>query len=140
MEHQQNLDKKPIGKLIQDRRPSFIDKRIRISEDFTYYGVTKTQSGNAEIAIALKLILKDGQQLVFQYHELLSPMLFDGVSKITLKTLSTEITIEGKNLDRVIDYLAEHRLMWLKEPDTDWGEVEEGEVKIESIEVAMNLP
>jgi len=132
----QEENKTPIGKLIQDRKPSYLDKRIRISEDFKFYGITKTQAGNAEIAISLKIILKDGKQLVIQYHELISPMAYDGVSIIKLATSHLSIEIKGKNLSDLLDYLAEHRLMWIKEPDSDWGEVGDGEVKIEEILVS----
>lgn len=135
MEHQQKEDKKPIGKLIQDRKPNYLDKRIRISEDFPFYGITKTQAGNPEISIALKIIMADNSQLVVQYHELISPMRYDGATVIQLSTITLDIKIQGKNLDSIIDYLAEHRLVWIKEPDSDWGEVKEGEIKIERIEI-----
>ena len=135
MEHQQKDDKKPIGKLIQDRKPKYLDKRIRISEDFHFYGITKTQAGNPEITIALKIILADGSQLIIQYHELISPMRFDGASTIKLSTLTLELIIKGKNIGNLLDYLAEHRLMWIKEPDSDFTQLKEGEVEIEKIEV-----
>ena len=135
MSHQQEEGKKPFGKLIQDKKPNYLDKRIRVSEDFPFYGVTKTKAGEPEITIALKLIMADGSQLIVQYHELISPMRYDGANTIKLSTLTLEIIVTGKNLDNLIDYLAEHRLMWIKEPDSDWGEVKEGEIKIERIEV-----
>lgn len=135
MPHQQKDDNKPIGKLIQDKKPSYLDKRIRISEDFPFYGITKTQAGNPEISIALKIIMADGSQFIIQYYELISPMHYDGTTTIKLSTLTLEIIITGKNLDNLIDYLAEHRLMWIKEPESDWGEVKEGEIKIEKIEL-----
>ena len=138
MSHQQEEGKKPFGKLIQDKKPNYLDKRIRISEDFPFYGVTKTKAGDPEITIALKLIMADGSQLVVQYHELISPMRYDGATTIKLSTLTLEIIITGKNLDNLIDYLAEHRLMWIKEPDSDFVEKREGEVEIKSIEVKSN--
>lgn len=135
MYQEQEKNRDPIGRLIQDKKPSYLDKRIRISEDFKFYGITKTQAGNAEIAISLKIILKDGKQLIIQYHELISPMTYDGISTIKLSTSHLTIEIKGKNLSDLLDYLAEHRLMWIKEPESDWGEVGNGEVKIEAIEV-----
>ena len=135
MQHQQEEGKKPIGKLIQERKPGYLDKRIRVSEDFTFYGITKTKSGEPDISIAFKIILADGSQSVIQYHELISPMRFDGATTIKLSTLTLDITIKGKNLSDIIDYLAEHRLVWIKEPDSDFVEVKEGEVEIENIKV-----
>jgi hypothetical protein len=136
MYQEQEKNRDPIGRLIQDKKPNYLDKRIRISEDFKFYGVTKTQAGNAEIAISLKINLKDGQQLVIQYHELISPMRYDGVSTIKLSTSHLSVEIKGKNLSPLLDYLAEHRLMWIKEPESDWGEVGDGEVKIEAIVIS----
>lgn len=137
MEHQQKVDKKPIGRLLSEgkAKSSYLDKRVRISEDFKFYGVTKTQAGDAEISLALKILKEDGEQLVIQYHEFISPMRFDGATEIRLSTLYLSIKITGKNLGILLDYLAEHRLVWVKEPDSDFIEVAEGEVEISEIEV-----
>ena len=71
MQHQQKVDKDPIGRLLSkdEAKASYLDKRIRISEDFTFYGITKTKAGAAEISIGLKFILASGEELVFDYHE-----------------------------------------------------------------------
>ena len=137
MQHQQKEDRKPIGKIIQEKRgvSSFTDTRIRISKDFTFYGVTQTKSGNPEISLALKIIKENGEQLIIQYHELMSPMRFDGATTIKLATPSLTIKIIGKNLTDILDYLAEHRLVWIKEPDSDFLQAKEDEVEIESIEI-----
>lgn len=144
MQHQQNQDKKSIGKIIQDRSSTsnFTDTRIRISKDFTFYGVTQTKGGQAEISLALKIIKANGEQLVIQYHELISPMRFNGADKIEISTTSLKIIISGKNLNDLIDYLAEHRLVWVKEPDSDFSQVEKGEVEINEngIEIEENIP
>jgi hypothetical protein len=140
MEHQQKEDRKPIGKIIQEKksRTSFTDSRIRISKDFTFYGITQTKGGDPEISLGLKIIKANGEQYIIQYHELISPIHYDGATTIKLLTPSISITITGKNLDDVIDYLAEHRLMWIKEPDSDFVEVKEGEVEISSIVIKDN--
>ena len=132
MQHQQKESKKTINEILQDKRgtQNFTDNRIRISKDFAFYGVTQTKSGQAEISLALKVIKANGEQLIVQYHELISPMHFNGADKIELSTSSLKITISGKNLGDLIDYLAEHRLVWVKEPDSDFIKVEEGEVEI----------
>lgn len=137
MEHQQKVDRKPIGRLLSESKAktSYLDKRIRISEDFQFYGVTKTQAGDPEISLALKILKEDGEQLVIQYHELISPMRYNGATEIQLSTLYLSILIKGKNLAVLLDYLAEHRLMWIKEPDSDFIEIADGEVEIEEIDV-----
>lgn len=135
MEHLQGENRKPIGRILQDKKPSFLDERIRISKDFTFYGVTQTRAGEAEISIAFKIIKTNGEQYIIDYHELISPKYFDGAGKIKLNTPYLSIVIEGKNLGNLVDYFAEHRVVWLKEPDSDFLKVGEGEVDIESIEV-----
>lgn len=137
MQHQQKENNRLVEQILQEKRgvPEFIDSRVRISKDFTFYGVTQTKSGHAEISIALKMKMKDGSQLIIQYHELLSPMRYNGADKIELTTTGLTIVITGKNLEPIIDYLAEHRLVWIKEADSDFMQVEEGEVEIEEIEV-----
>ena len=137
MSHQPKDDKKPIGKLIQEKRglSNLSDTRIRISNDYTFYGVTKTKAGDAETSLALKIILESGEQLIVQYHEMVSPLRYDGATTIQISTPTISIKIEGKNLDDIIDYLAEHRLVWIKEPDSDFTQVKVGDVEIEKIEV-----
>jgi len=140
MQHQQKESKKKISDIIQDKRggQDFTDTRIRISKDFAFYGVTQTKSGQAEISLALKIIKADGEQLIIQYHELISPMRFNGVDKIELSTSSLKIIILGKNLGDLIDYLAEHRLVWIKEPDSDFVQVDEGEVEVVNFLIEEN--
>ena len=137
MQHQQKEDRKPIGKLLQERKgiADFADTRIRMSKDFTFYGITQTKSGDAEISLALKIIMASGEQLIVQYHELISPIRFNGVDEIKISTTTLSVIIKGKNLEKIIDYLAEHRLVWIKEPDSDFMKVKEGEVEVLGIEV-----
>ena len=108
---------------------------IRKSKDFTFYGVTPLIGTDPEISLALKFIKKSGMQFIVQYHEFISPMRFDGSSTIELSTPYLSIKITGKKLDNVIDYIAEHRLVWIKEPDSDFMEIGEGETEIERIEI-----
>ena len=88
MSHQPKDDKKPIGKLIQEKRglSNLSDTRIRISNDYTFYGVTKTKAGDAETSLALKIILESGEQLIVQYHEMVSPLRYDGATTCLLYT------------------------------------------------------
>ena len=132
MQYPQKENRAQLNKILQDRENAqgFADSRIRISKDFPFYGVTQTKSGHAEISLALKIIKANGEQLIVQYHELISPMRFNGADKIELSTSYLKIAISGKNLGSLIDYLAEHRLVWIKEPDSDFVKVNEGEVEI----------
>lgn len=139
MQHQEKVGKKSIPTLL-DRKKNQYSKPsiIRPSENFTFYGITKTKAGDAEISLALKLIMENGSQLIIQYYEINSPMRYDGANTIELNTPTLSITITGKRLDDIIDYLAEHRLVWIKEPDSDFTEIDEAEPEIEKIEVKEN--
>ena len=112
--HQEKVGKSNIPTLL-DRKKNQYSKpsSIRPSDNFTFYGVTKTKGGEAEISLALKLIMENGSQLIIQYHEINSPMKYDGATTIELNTSTLSITITGKRLDDIIDYLAEHRLCLL---------------------------
>ena len=136
--HQEKVGKRTIPTLLDRKNKYSKPSSIRPSDNFTFYGITKTKGGDAEISLALKLIMENGSQLIIQYHELNSPMKYDGVTTIELATTTLSITITGKRLDDIIDYLAEHRLVWIKEPDSDFTEVDEAKPEIEKIEVKEN--
>ncbi len=134
MSHQQEVGKRKIPNLLDKRKDIYSKPTIiRPSENFTCFGVTKTKAGDAEISLALKIIMEDGKQYIIQYHEINSPMKYDGATTIKLNTPSVTITITGKRMDDIIDYLAEHRLVWIKEPDSDFTQTEENEPEIEKI-------
>ena len=103
-------------------------------------GASKSKSGVAEVSLALKLIMEDGSQLEIQYHEFVSPMKFDGATLIEISTPTLSIKINGKNLQSIFDYLMEHRLVWIKEPDSSMVETKEGEAEIEKIEIEEDKP
>ncbi|MEL6719753.1 MAG: hypothetical protein AAFO82_01800 [Bacteroidota bacterium] len=114
--------------------------KVRDARNFTFFGVTKGIIQDAPISIAFKIILQNGEQHIFQYHELVSPMVFNGSSKIVLNTSSLSITIEGKKLNLILDYLSEHRLMWIKEPDSEFMQITyEWEAEINKIIIEERL-
>lgn len=109
------------------------DKPASISQDYTYFGVTKTQSGGIENALAFKIKFKDGSQNIIQYHELISPFKFNGSTEIELATNKISIKIIGSRLEPVLDHLAVHRLTWIKEHDATFPPSVTNEPVIESI-------
>ncbi|MEM7373773.1 MAG: hypothetical protein AAF587_34440 [Bacteroidota bacterium] len=93
---------------------------IRKAKDRKYYGYTFDQAGRHPISLAIDFFLKDGNRFGIFYMEIASPILFnlgDGISKqtISLNTANLEITISGKGLAPVYEYLLEQRLVWMKE-------------------------
>lgn len=99
--------------------------KIRDSKDLDFYGITRTKAGDAVLSLALKLILENGEQLIIQYHDLQSPIRFYPEDKITCATPTLSVTIEGENLEAILDYISEHRLVWIKEPDNSFGAAKE---------------
>jgi len=128
---------KSIPTLLQ-RDPKYRAKvqRIRMSRDFEYFGITETKSGQAPISLAFKITFRDGTSKAIQYHELISPFeLESGGTKIVLQTSSFAIHIEGQELDDLFEYFMEHRIMWVKEPDSDFPKASEGNPQIARIQI-----
>lgn len=125
----------------KERRSKTEENRIRPSNDYPnddpIYGITKTVRGEPTLSMALKIIQKDGRQYAFNYHELVSPIEYDGASEIIIQTLSKTIKIEGRNLETLFDYILEHRLVWMKEPDASLVPANDNEVQISSIAVTI---
>lgn len=133
---EQSLDNS-ISRLIKEGPSRTSYGRIRSSEDFTFFGITKTINGTPQQSLALKLILESGEQYAVQYHELTSPMRFNGADQIKISTPYLSITIKGRRLEDIFDYLAEFRIVWIKEPDSDFMQVESNEPQVEQIVVEM---
>jgi hypothetical protein len=98
-----------------------------------FFGITVERAGIPENAIALKFISSDGEQRAIHYHDILSPMAFDGVSKISIATPRLSITIEGEDLGELFDYIIEHRVKWISEPQSSFVEVEEGKPSVKAL-------
>lgn len=95
-----------------------------------FYGVSEERIGNV---LALKLVSATGSQRAVHYHDIVSPMDFDGNCEIILLTTAIKITIKGKNLEKLYDYIIQHRVMWVKEPQTSFMDIDENEVEISAI-------
>jgi len=141
--HSKTQENKTLQDILTDRGTNggFRDQRIRRSRDFHFYGITQSRTGSAERSIAVKFIRSNGEQLVIPYHDLNSPYRFDGKNTIELSTSTLHITIEGKGLEKILDYLAENRLMWIKEPltseDSFFSGDDEDKVSVNEIRIDM---
>lgn len=139
MSYQEKVDKNKTPrtfekKMVEQIKPTI----IRPSEKFTLYGVTKSKAGIPEVSLAIKFIMEDGSQFAVLYHEIISPMKFDGATKIELQTSTLSVKINGSKLQSIFDYLMEYRLVWIKEPDSSMIEVKDGEAEITSIDIEDN--
>ena len=98
-----------------------------------FFGITNERAGIPENAIALKFITATGEQKALHYHDIISPLDYDGVEKITLSTVGMKVTIAGNFLEELFDYILEHRVKWITEPQTSFEEIEEGKPRITGI-------
>jgi 3-deoxy-D-arabino-heptulosonate 7-phosphate (DAHP) synthase class II len=123
--HQQEEGRK-IPTLLEQPRNSILKSRSKNP----FFGVSDERVGNV---LAIKLISSIGTQKAIHYHDIISPMDFDGESQIILLTMGLKITITGHNLEKLFDYIIQHRVMWLKEPQQSFTSQEEKEVEIKTI-------
>ena len=119
-----------IPKLLKQKTSSPLKSR-GASE---FYGLTDKE---ASMAVALKFVTQSGEQKAIHYHDIISPIEFDGSSKIVLYTSRLSITITGKHLEELFDFIIQHRVKWVVEPQDSFGDVGEGVVEIERINFDM---
>lgn len=85
------------------------------------------------MAVALKFVTQSGEQKAIHYHDIISPIEYDGEGEIKLHTSRLSIAIKGRNLDELFDYIIQHRVKWVTEPQDSFSGVKEGMVEIESL-------
>ena len=95
-----------------------------------FYGLAHERDG---MAVALKFTTALGEQKAVHYHDLVSPMEYNGDTEIQLCTTRIEIIISGKNLQQLFDNIIQHRVIWIREPDSSFTEIKEGEVEVSSV-------
>lgn len=122
----QSEQSRDLPTLIKSQRSSILKSR----GNNEFYGIADNREGNA---ISLKFITALGEQKAIHYHDLVSPMDYDGESKIILSTTRLTVTIKGNNLDDLFDHIIQHQVKWIKEPDQSFAENREGAVVITSI-------
>jgi len=118
-----------------DNLPQLVEKSVRPSKDFTFYGITVSKGGVLPQSLALKIIFEDGSQQAINYHEISSPMKFNGKTKIELATPTLSITIEGNHLAKLYDYFLEQAVVWISQPEETLTESVKGGVVIDTIEL-----
>ncbi len=115
-----------IPTLLKERKNAILQARGTSA----FFGIADKNEGHV---LALKLITETGEQKAIHYHDILSPMDYNGDSEITLSTTRVTIIINSKNLDDLFDHIIQHQVKWLKEPEEQFPQTEEGEVEISSI-------
>ncbi|MCB9352244.1 MAG: hypothetical protein H6573_32840 [Lewinellaceae bacterium] len=124
--HQSELNRS-IPNLIKERSNPIL--RTRGTSEF--YGIAEEREGNV---IALKFITNLGEQKAIHYHDIISPMDYNGDSEIRLMTTRVTVIIKGSNLDDLFDYIIQHQVKWIREPEDSFPQgLEEGDLEITSI-------
>ena len=104
------------------------------SQKKSLYGVEK---GNRFVR-RFRLFLRNGQVISIPYA-LLPIVILEADKSLRLKAHGLEVTVKGRSLHKVEEWLNEEKLLWLKEANTDMDDTEEYEVFIKSIEVEGDL-
>lgn len=118
---------------------------IRKAKDRGCYAYTFDQAGRHPISLAIDLMLKDGSRYGIFYMEIQSPIQYqlgDGESgqKILFKTHTIGITIEGRGLGPIYEYLLEQRLVWLAEMNSFFAKKDKTSIELITInEVGINF-
>lgn len=126
----QSEQNKNLPTLIKDRKSSVLKSRGKSR----FFGIADDREGNV---LALKFISESGEQKAIHYHDIVSPMDFNGNNKIVLNTPRVTITIRGKHLEDLFDYILQHKVKWIEEPQSSFPDVEEGMLEINSLRFEM---
>ena len=99
-----------------------------------FYGIADARECNA---IALKFVTSIGEQKAIHYHDIISPMDFNGTNSITLMTTRMVVTIRGGHLEKLFDHIIQHQVLWIKEPQSSFSTSEGKDVYVSSIDFEM---
>ncbi len=122
----QSEQNRSIPDLIRERNSTILKSRGTSN----FYGVADKQEGHV---VALKFIAAAGEQKAVHYHDILSPMDYNGSSEITLLTPRLAITIRGKNLDDLFDHIIQHQVKWIQEPQNEFCPIEKNQLEVTEI-------
>lgn len=100
----------------------------------SFYGVER---GNRFVR-RFKLIMRTGQMVSVPYA-LLPIVILEADKSLRIKAHDLEITVKGRNLQKVEEWLNEEKILWLREAGTDFDDKEEYDVFIQSIGVEGEL-
>lgn len=119
--------------------PSLIKERsnpiLKTRGTSEFYGIAEEREGNV---IALKFITSLGEQKAIHYHDIVSPMDYNGDSEIRLMTTRVTVIIKGRNLDGLFDHIIQHQVKWVREPENSFTQgLKEDDLEITSIGFEM---
>lgn len=101
----------------------------------SFYGLAHAQVN----PVGFKAIFASGNVAFIQYHDIISPLTFDGTCEIELRTPAMSLKITGRNLATLFEHLCSHRVAWVREPEGSFIEAAEGQAEIEVIKLDFRL-
>lgn len=123
----QSEQSRRIPDLIKERSNSIL--KTRGTSEF--FGIADEREGHA---IALKFTTSLGAHRAIHYHDILSPIDYNGTTEITLSTTRLKIIITGRNLDNLFDHIIQHQVKWIREPQSSFSVISDnGEVEVSLI-------
>ncbi len=115
MEEKEGDSKRDIKKPLKSgfkEKPKF--------RDLGCYGVVASSKGQTEVSLATKIIKKSGEQIAIWYYEIQSPISLSDSGKIEFSTTNLKVSILGENLQNLFDAILEHKVVWIKEPESEF--------------------
>lgn len=120
-----------IPNILKDRTNSAMKGR----GSSPYYTLTDKESS---MAVAIKFVSANGEQKAVHYHDIVSPIEYDGNSRITLLTQRITVIIEGRSLDDLFDYIIQHRVKWVEEPQGSFPISRDEKLEITAIKFELS--
>lgn len=116
-----------VPKILKERNK---ESAIKTRGNSPFYGITDKESN---MAVAIKFVAANGEQKAIHYHDIVSPIDFDGNSRIMLLTPRVSILILGHNLNELFDYIIQHRVNWIEEPQESFDFLGNESLKVSEI-------
>jgi hypothetical protein len=123
----------PFRRAANDSTTQDASAQVPHQKEYEFFGLAHSQAST----IGFKIMFAGGNIAAIQYHDIISPLEYDVQGLITIRTLSVNITIKGKNVQELFDYLFENRVVWMKEPDSSFTQVPDGQPEIETIKLEI---
>jgi len=121
----------PFKRAVTDSPVQETSVQAVTANEYQFFGLAHNQAN----PIGFKIIFAGGNIAAIQYHDIISPLTYDGQSTIELLTPALSIKIIGKNLGVLFDLLFENRVAWMKEPDSSFIQEARDQPEIEAIKM-----
>lgn len=123
----------PFKKAANENASKEAEDQPANADDYLFFGLAHNQAN----PVGFQITFAAGNVAAIYYHDIISPLEYDGSGIIKISTPSIDIKITGKNLGVLFDFLFESRVAWIKEPDSSFVQPGEDQPEIESIKLEI---